>query len=151
MVAHPRSVLKVLATIGYKRADVLVKIVRIITMVHLHLSVVDTHPVSLANTVTDPLADAVNLVNHIVLDVVEVEIQIILDVVEVEIQITLDVAVVVEVALSRRNSADIKDNENAPLASVALVLTARVLVLSVHTPIALVNRRQRIPNGVRST
>ena len=66
--AHPQSVPKVLATSGYKRADVLVQIVRMITLVHLHLSVVDTHPVSLANIVTDPLVDAVNLVVQIVQD-----------------------------------------------------------------------------------
>ena len=140
VVAHPRSVLKVLATIGYKRADVLVQIVRMITLVHLHLSVVDTHPVSLANTVTDLLVDAASLI-----------IQITLDVVVVEIQIALDVVVAVDVALLRRNSNAIKTNEDDLIASVAVALAARVLVQSVHTPIAPVNRRQRILNGVRST
>ena len=135
--AQPRSVQKVLVMIGCKRADVLVQTVRMITVVHLRLSVVDTHPVSLANIVTDLLVDAASLIIQIALDVVVVE-------------VLIDRALpVVDVALLRRNSNDIKDNEDDLLASVAL--TARVLVQSVHTPIALVNRRQRIPNGVRST
>ena len=150
--AHPRSVLKVLAMIGYKRADVLERIVRMITLVHLHHSVVDNHLVSLANIVTDLFADAVNLVNlQIGLDEVLVEIQIALDVVVVEIQIALDVVVAVDAALLRRSSNDIKTNEDDLIASVAVAFAARVLVQSVHAPIALVNRRQRIPNGVRST
>ena len=140
-VSRPQNVLKVLAIIGYKREGVFVaKIVRIITLVHLHLSLVDTHPVSLANTVTDLLVDAASLI-----------IQIALDVVVVEIQIALDVVVAVDVALLRRNSNAIKTNEDDLIASVAVAFAARVLVQSVHTPIALVNRRQRIPNGVRST
>ena len=114
--AQPRSVQKVLAMIGYKRADVLVQIVRIITLVHLHLSVVDTHPVSLANIVTDLLVDAASLIIQIALDVV---------VVEVLIARALPV---VDVALLRRNSKDIKTNEDDLIASVAVALTARVLL-----------------------
>ena len=149
VVAHPRSVPKVLATIGYKRADVLVQIVHMITLVHQHLSVVDT--VSLVNIVTDLLVDAANPIALIALAAVVVEALIILDVVIVEHLITLVEVVVVDAALLRRNNNDTKTNEDDLIASVAVALAARVLVQSVHIPIALVNRRQRIPNGVRST
>ena len=140
VVAHPPSVLKVLVTTGYKRADVLVQIVRIITLVHLRLSLVDNPLVSLASIVTDLLMDAVSQVNRVALDAVVAA-----------ALITLDIVVVVDVALHRRNSNDIKTNEEDLLASVADALVARILAQSVHTLIALVNRRQRIPNGVRST
>ena len=154
VVAHPQNVLKVLAIIGYKREGVFVaKIVRIITLVHLHLSLVDTHPASLVNIVTDllTLVDAVNIVIDLPQDAVNQVIQIALDVVVVEIRITLVEAVVMDEALPRRNNNDTKTDEDDLTASMVVVLAARVLVQLVHTPIDQVNRRQRIPNGVRST
>ena len=154
VVAHPQNVLKVLAIIGYKREGVFVaKIVRIITLVHLHLSLVDTHPVSLANTVTDllDLVDAVNIVTDLPQDAVNQVIQIALDVVAVEIQITLDEVVVVDEALLRRNNNDTQTDEDDLTATMVVVFAARVLVQSVHTQIVLVSRRQRILNGVHTT
>ena len=135
--AHPRSVPKVFATIGYKRVDALLQIARTITVVHLPLSVVDSHLGSLVTIVTVPLADAVSLVDLIVLDAVVVEI------------LNARALLAVDAVLIKRNSNDTRDNEDDLLALVALV--AKALVSSVHTPIVLANRHQRILYGANFT
>ena len=139
--AYPRSVLKVFVTIGYKRVDALLQIVRMITVVHQPLSVVDSHldnhPGSLVVIVTVLLADAVSLADLIILDAAVV------------VVLSARMLLAVDVTLVKRSSIDKKDNEDDLLALDALVV--KVLVRSVHTPIALVNRRRKIQHGANFT
>ena len=135
--AHPRNVPKAFATIGYRRVDALLQIVRMITVVHQPLSVVDSHLGSLVVIVTVLLADAVSLADLIILDAAVV------------VVLSARMLLAVDVTLVKRSSIDKKDNEDDLLALVALV--AKVLVRSVHTPIALVNRRRKIQHGANFT
>ena len=152
MVALPRNELKVFVMTGCKKADALVRTVRMIILDHQHLSVVASHLASLVNIQIVLLVGVVNLVIRIGQDVVSLVNQIALDALEVEVLNDPAHILAVQAAeevLVKRNNIDRRAKADDLLATV--VPAAKDLPLRlVHIPIALVNRRQRILDGART-
>ena len=152
-VALPPNALRVFVMIGCKKADAHVQIVRMIILDHQQLSVVVSHLASLVKIQIVLLVGVVNLVIRIDQDVVSLVDQIALDALVVEVLNDPAHILAVQAAeevLVKRNNIDRRVKTDDLLATV--VLEAEELPTRlVHTPIALVNRRQRILDVARTT